>query len=139
MHPFLHVYHKWRSSGVWFLRYKTQWTVLCHFEPFSTFDPPKSLKNQNFETMKKTPGDTILDLLTTNENHMMYGSWDMENATNFTPLLTPKIKIWKNLKNTCSFSHVYHKWRSHDAWFLRYKAQWTVFCHFGPFFAFWPS
>ena len=34
MYPFLHVYHKWRSSGVWFLRYKTQWTVLCHFEPF---------------------------------------------------------------------------------------------------------
>ena len=46
--------------------------ILGHFLPF---DPPKNSKNQNFEKMKKMPGDImILHLSTTNDNHMMKGS-----------------------------------------------------------------
>ena len=49
--------------------------VFCHFGPFLLSDPPNNLKNQNFENMKKKPGDIIiLHLRTTNDNHMMYGS-----------------------------------------------------------------
>ena len=40
--------------------------------------PPKNLKNQNFEKMSKS-GDIILHMCTTNDDHMMYGSWDMEH------------------------------------------------------------
>ena len=38
--------------------------------------------------MKKTPGDTvILHLCATNKDHMMYGSWDMEQGRlKFLPL-----------------------------------------------------
>ena len=37
--------------------------------------PPKNLKNQNFEKMKKIDGDIIiLHLGTKNHNHMRYGS-----------------------------------------------------------------
>ena len=40
------------------MRYKAQQTdafvILSHFLPF---DPPNNPKNQNFEKMKKTPGD----------------------------------------------------------------------------------
>ena len=81
---FTHVYHKWQSYDVWFLRYvvwrtgffflmtpevcsdwllryaawETEFSVILnHFEPFY---PPKNLKNQNFKKMKETPGDIII-------------------------------------------------------------------------------
>ena len=42
---------------------------------FLPFDPPNNPKNQNFEKIKKTPGDIIiLHLPTTNADHMMYSS-----------------------------------------------------------------
>ena len=42
------------------------------FLPFYHSNNPQ---NQNFEKMKKIPGDIIILLLcTTNDNHMMYGS-----------------------------------------------------------------
>ena len=55
-----------------------------------------------------------------------------------TPTLTTqKIKNLKKWKNTCwyyHFTHVYHKWQSHDVYFLRYGPWLTdrTFCHFGP-------
>ena len=48
------------------------WTILCPLPP-PTMDP----ENQNFEKMKKTPGDIILQMSTINDSHMMYGSWNM--------------------------------------------------------------
>ena len=43
------------------------WTIFCLFTP----------KNQNFEKMKKLPGDIItLHRCNINDNHMMYGSWN---------------------------------------------------------------
>ena len=37
--------------------------------------PPNNPENQNFEKVKKTPGDIIiLHMCTININHMMYGS-----------------------------------------------------------------
>ena len=72
------------------LRYKAQWTeffvILGHFLPFY---PTNNPDNQNFEKMKITPGDiTILHMFTINDNHIMYGSWDMEyNRQNFLSLV----------------------------------------------------
>ena len=38
--------------------------------------------------------------------------------------------------NLLPFTHVYHKSRSHDVWFLSYNVQGTeFFCQCGPFFA----
>ena len=129
-YPFTHVYHKSRSYGVWFLRYKVQRTeffvILVHF---LNFDPPKNPKNQNFEKNKKNPEDNIiLCFCTTNDNHMMYGSWDIEHDRIFShfgplfalyplplPLTTQRIK--------------------YDIWFLRYEVQQTEFFrHLGQFF-----
>ena len=61
---------------VWFLRYKAQWmeffVILGHFFPF---DPPNNPKNQNFEKMKKNPGDVIiLHMCTKNHDHLIYAS-----------------------------------------------------------------
>ena len=53
--------------------------IFCRFGPFLPFYPTNNLKNENFEKMKKIPGDmTSLQLCTTNDNHIMYGSWDMK-------------------------------------------------------------
>ena len=60
-HHFITVYTKWQSYDVWFLRYQTWWTelfaILDHFLPFYS---PNNTKNQNFEKMKKNPGDNII-------------------------------------------------------------------------------
>ena len=49
-------------------------TIFCPFTHFNNSE------NQNFEKMKKTPeGIIILNMSTTNENHIMYDSWDMEH------------------------------------------------------------
>ena len=114
---FTHVYHKWQSYDVWFLRYEAWQTeffvILDHFLPFY---PPNNPKNQNFEKMKKPPGDIItLHMCTINDNHMMYGSWDMEHDRHnflsfstvfcpFTPLTTKKINILKKWKRSLEIS-----------------------------------
>ena len=48
--------------------------ILNHFLPFYS---PQNTKNQDFQKMKKTPSDITLQMCIINENHMMYGSWDM--------------------------------------------------------------
>ena len=78
---FTNVHYKWQSYDVWFLRYGAQWpeffVILDWF--FLLFTSPNNPKNQNFQKMKKTPGDIIiLHRCTTNQDHMMYGSWNME-------------------------------------------------------------
>ena len=116
------------------------------------FYPPNNPENQNFEKLKKASGDVIiLYMCTKNDDHIIYASWDMECDRNkflsfwasfcpFTPLLAPKIKIWKKIKSTrryYPFSNMFHKCRSYDVWFLRYKARRTeffgIFGHFLPF------
>ena len=107
---FTYVYQKWQSYDVWFLRYGVQQThffvILHHFFPFCILNP----KNKKFEKMKKTPEDIIiLHMCTINDNHMIYGSWDMKHDRQnflsfwtifcpFTLLTTRKIKILKNWK-----------------------------------------
>ena len=88
--------------------------IFFHFRPFFTLYPspplPYNPENQNFEKMKKASGDVIiLNLCNKKHNHMMYAYSDMECDDiifcyfrlffcSFTPLLTPKIKIWKKCK-----------------------------------------
>ena len=105
---FTQVQHKWQSHDVWLMRCWVQQTelfvILDYFLHFYHFNP-NNPKNQNFEKIKKPPGDTItLHMCTINDNPMMYGSWDMgHNGQNFlsfwtvfcpfTPLTAWKIKI----------------------------------------------
>ena len=110
----------------WDMECDRQYFILGHFLPFY---PTKNLKNKIFSKIekKKTPGNVIiLHLCTTNDNHMMYGSWYMEHDTeffvmadyflHFHPPNNPwKSKFWKNEKNSMRyyyFTHVQHKWKS---------------------------
>ena len=111
---FIHVYHKWQSYDVWFLRYWLQQTeffiILDQFLPFYY---PKNPKSQNFKKLKKTTGDIIiLHKCTKNHDHTLYCSLDMTcNRPNcyfsfwaifclFVPLTARKIKINKKLNKT---------------------------------------
>ena len=77
---FTHLHHKWQSHEVWFLRYGVRQTEsLIIFVPFFALLPPNNPKNQNFEKLKKTPGDIIIShICIIIDNHIMYGSWDTE-------------------------------------------------------------
>ena len=115
------MYHIWQSYDVRFLRYGARHTeffvILDNFLPFY---PPNNPKNQNFEKMKKTPGDIIiLHMCTKNYDQMMYGSWDMvcdrcycyfsfwAIFCPFTPLTAQKIKILKKWKKHLEISSFY--------------------------------
>ena len=59
----------------------------------------------------------------------------------YLPYGPKKSKFWKNEHHTWRYYHftnVYHKWQSHDVWFLRYEMQQTEFLvildHFLPFY-----
>ena len=140
------------------------WTM-DHFGPFFALLPHKNPKKQNFEKMKKkkkkTPGDTIIShMCTVNENHMMYGSWDMEHDGQsflsfrtifcpFTLLKTQKPKFWKNEKNwryleilsfytrvpkimiICHTASLSEIWSMTDV-YNWYFSFWAIFCPFPP-------
>ena len=131
------------------------WSITDHFfvilDCSLPFYPINNPGNQNFQKIKKTPGDIIiLQMCTMNGNHIMHGCWDLEHDiilchfglffALLPPWQTKKSKLWKNRKNCWRyhFTHVYHKWQSHDVWFLRFGAWQIIFCHFGLFFPFYP-
>ena len=122
---YIHVYHKWRSCDVWFLKDKVQQTDVLSFR--AIFCPFSSLTTRKIKILKlkKAPGDIIiLHICTINDSHMMYGSWDMERNRQFFVILDRllpfypsfygprKSKFWKSEKNTWKYYHftsMYHK------------------------------
>ena len=122
--------------------------VFSHFGPFFGLSPPSNPENQNFfKNEKKTPGDIIiLHKYTLNDNHMIYGSWDVKcnrqdffvildhDRCNFyfsfwaifcpfTHLTSQEMKISKNEKKSWRYHHltqVYQKSWSYAIMFLRY-------------------
>ena len=51
--------------------------IFCHFGPFFDLLPPNNPKHQNFEKLKKDPGDIIiLHKCTKNHDLMLYCSLD---------------------------------------------------------------
>ena len=124
-------------------KFLTFWAIFCPFSPLTTW-------KIKILTLKKTPEDIIiLHICNTNDNHMIYGSWDMEHDRPnflslqtvfcpFTPLWTQKIKIFKKMEKIPEDIIIYKdKWQSYDVWFLRYGMQWTecfvILDHFLPF------
>ena len=116
--------------------------IVCHVGLFLSTYPPNNVENQDFEKMNKIPGDIIiLYICTVNENHMMYGPWDMEHDkwnffshfglffALFPPKQPGKPEFWRNVKKAWRyyFTHVYYKWKWYSVWFLRYGVQQAEF------------
>ena len=103
--------HNHMKYSSWDPEIQSETVILDHFwliaPPSISLNNPE---NQNFEKMKKASRDVIiLNLCNKKYDHMMYACSDMECDRHnffvilgyfcyFTPLLTPKIKIWKKYK-----------------------------------------
>ena len=87
--------------GSWNIRcnrqnFSTSWAIFCSFSLLTTW-------KIKISTMKITPGDiAILHICTSNDNHMIYGSWHMEhnrhNLLSFRTVWTQKIKIFQKME-----------------------------------------
>ena len=126
--------------------------IFCHFGSFFSLLCPNNPENQNFDKLKKTPGDIISNMCTINDYHMMHGSWDIKcYGPNFlfwtifcpfTPLTTQKIKTlkkWRKHLEILSFQICVPQmtiiWcMVHEIWSVTNR----TFCHFGLFFPFYP-
>ena len=131
--------------------------IFCYFWPFFALLPPppsNNLKNQNFEKLKKNPGDIItLHMLSINQNHIMYGSWDIEHARqNFlsfwtifcpSPWQPKRSKFWKTEKNAGDIIILHKCTKNQDhmlycSWDMAcdrcncYFSFWAIFCPFTP-------
>ena len=149
------MHHKWHPYAVWLYRaWQTEdFVILEHF--FYTFTTPNNLKNYYLEKMRKPPQDIIiLHMCTTNINHMMNGSWDIEHDGQnflsfwtvfffvfffclFTPLTTQKIKILNNEKRLKILFFYTCVAKMTIIWCMvpdTSSATDTISCHFGPFF-----
>ena len=141
--------HKWKSYDVWFLRYEAWQTeffiTLNHFLPFC---PPKNPKKQNFLKMKRPENIIILYMCTINDNHIMYGFWDMKHDRQnflslwtifcpFTPVETWKIKILKIMKKRLEiYIMILHKCTKNNDHMLH--CSWDTMCDgCNSFFLFW--
>ena len=147
---FTHMSHKWHSYDVWFLRYEAwQTEFFVSLDCFFPFYPSNNQKNQNFEKLKKNPGDIIiLHKCPKNHDHMLCCSWDMAHDEyicyfsfwaifcpftalflTFLPFQQPKKSKFQKMKRKAwryhHFTNVYQKLWLGDARFLRYDARQT--------------
>ena len=125
------------------------WGIFCPFTSLTTW------KIKILKKWKKTLGDIIILLqCTTNNNHMIYSSWDMEHDRQnflsfwtifclFTLLKTGKIKLLKKWKKHLEILSFYtcvpeiktiwcmvpEIWNVTDKFFLSFLA---IFCPFTP-------
>ena len=137
------------------IRCVTDKIVISYFGLSFVLLPPNSPKTQNFEKMKKTPGDIIiLHMGTKNYDQMMYASWDMvPDGCNyfsflaifylFTPLTAWKIKILKKWKKCLEISFYICVPRIMIWWCMVLEicclTYVIVISHFGLFFALLPN
>ena len=129
------VFQIWSATDKIFLSF---WTIFCPF----------TQKNQNFEKLKKAPGDIIiLHKCTKNDDYMLYCSLDMaRNRLNcyfsfwaifypFTSLTVQKIKIEKKWKKPCGDIIILHKSTKNDDQMIH--SSWDMVHDGCNYFSFW--
>ena len=130
---------------LFFLKYKVQQTefffIFGHFLFFHHAGDPEK---QNFEKLKKSTCKYYhFTTCTINDNHLIYGFWDMEadkifchSGLFFCPfilILTQKIKTLKKMKKMPGDILILHSCITNDNHMM--YASWdmdceTIFCHF---------
>ena len=134
-----------------FLKYRAKQTEIGNFRSFFVLYPPTNPKNQNFEKWKYlleisslytcAPRITSIWCMVPEIRTKNFLSFLVIFCPFTSPLMIPNIKILKKMNkmagdNIILYIHVYHKWRSYDVWFLKYKVQQTeifdILGHFLP-------
>ena len=124
---YIHVYHKWRSYDIWFLKYKVWQTeifvILGHFLPFL---PPANPESQNFKIEKNTWRYYHFTHLhhkswSYDVRFLRYEAWQTEFFVildNFLPSYphnNPKNQNFEKLKNMPGDINILHKCtKNHD-------------------------
>ena len=141
--------------GSWDTEHDRKNVIFGYFLPFYL---PNNRENQNFGKMKKNPGAIIiLNMITINENHMMYDSLDMEHdrqfffliLDHFLPFYTPvppnnpENQNFEKLKKATGDIIILHKctinnnhmiYGSYGMWSAPdfFLSSWAIFCPFTP-------
>ena len=132
---YIHVYHKWRSYDIWFLKYKVRQTkifdILSHFLPFQPLD---NLDNQNLNIEKNNwRYYHFIHLHHKWQSHTFLSFWTL--FCPFTPYGPRKSKLKKKAKNTRRY---YHFTNITDTHVIHGSSDMEctdrIFCHFGLFF-----
>ena len=143
------MYHKQQSYYVWFLRYGpcdvqiflSFWSVFLQFHPLPR---PPAKKEQKIEKMKKLAGDIIiLHMCTINNNHLIYGSWDIERIgqiflsfwTNFLPIYpkhpnfekTNKMPRESSNPSKLSFGYFHHSLVNFENLIILFWNIWVIY------------
>ena len=135
-------YHKTWSYDVTVMRYQVRQTkVFVNSGYFLLFHPINNLKNQSLEKTKILLGDIII---------FKWKSWCMVpeiwsvtdrmfcHFGQLFALLPLPSTLWKNTWKHYHFTHVNHKWKSYDVWYLGYGVGYADFLlildHFLPFY-----
>ena len=133
------IYSSWELE-----RDRLKLVVMGQFLPLNT--TPALLKTQNIRILKKKK--TLLEIsfytCTKNHNHMRYGFWDRVRQTDFLVCLGHFLPLKKSKMHMIHTFYIYIPkllimWCSlPEIW-----VQYTIFCHFGWFFAllphYWPQ
>ena len=124
--------------------------IFCHFRPFLVLLQHYSPRNLKFGKMWKTPWDIILlHMCTVNQDHTMYGSWDIkckgQNFGHFCLLIlltTHKINFEKIKKTPggiiiLNMSTINENHRMYDSIVMEHDRHnvlsfCTIFCPFTP-------
>ena len=129
------MHQKSQSYDVWFLRYGLRKTDFLSYWAIFALLSPNDPKYQNFEKMKKLPGDIILLHIHVHHKWRSYDIWFWNARCNrhifchfgsFFALLPPinldnrNFEKMKNSERYYHFTNVYQKWQSFDGWILRY-------------------
>ena len=140
-----HVYLKWQSYDVWFLRYEAwqiEFFIMNHFLPFY---PPNNPKNQNFEKMIRMPGYIMIICYAVCEIWRVTDVIVVFHFGLFFALLPPKrtknqkFKKGKKYLEISSFYNSVPKimiicYTVPEIWYMTD----IIIFHFGPFFALLP-
>ena len=132
------MYHKWQLHEVWFvwsMRYGVQQTeffvILDHFLPFY---PLTTQKIKIFKIWKNPTDIIILNMCNINDNHMMYGSCDVEHDRVF---VNQNYEKWKKylaiLSYTCLAKMTFIWCMVPEIWHVtrqNFLQFWAIFCPF---------
>ena len=142
---FTQVYHEWKWYDVWFLSSRQNvflfWIIFYPFNPLTT-QKIKILKNWK----KHLECHHDAHVYHKSKSYDVYFLRHGLQLTAYFAILDHFLLFYhpNNLENQkieknawrYHFTHVYHKWKPDDVWFLRYGVlQREFFSHFGPFFA----
>ena len=135
--------------------------IFCHFRPFFALLPHYRPQKLKLGKNVKTPGDIMLShMCTINQDHMMYGSWDIVckgqsffvifgHFYSLTLLTTQKIQILRKIKKTPWDIIIFHFSTTND-YYMRRNGFWDIkhdrqkfllfqatFCRFNPLTTQW--